>query len=50
MVEYTLLKLIDTNPELFRKISQNYYNALSSYVDMKLYEDKDYPNIWIKRN
>ena len=43
MVEYTLLKLIDTNPELFRNISQNYYNPLSSYVDMKLYDYKDYP-------
>ena len=54
MVEYTLLKLIDqafsldhqgghTNPELFRNISQNYYNPLSSYIDMKLYDYIDYP-------
>ena len=43
MVEYTLLKLIDNNPELFRNICQNYNNPLASYVDMKLYEYKDYP-------
>ena len=43
MVESTLLKLIDNNPELFRNISQNYNNPLSSYADMKLYENKDYP-------
>ena len=43
MVENTLLKLTDTNPELFRNISQNYNNPLSSYADMKLYEYKDYP-------
>ena len=43
MVEYALLKLIDNNPELFRKISQNYYNPLSSYIDMKLYDYKDFP-------
>ena len=43
MVEYTLLKLIDTNPELFRNISQNYYTPIASYIDMKLYDYKDYP-------
>ena len=43
MIEYTLLKLIDTNPELFRNISQNYNNPLSNYVDMKLYEYEDFP-------
>ena len=43
MFEYTLLKLIDNNPELFRNISQNYNNPLSNYVDMKLYNYTDYP-------
>ena len=50
MVEYTLLKLIDTNPELFQYICQNHNNPLSNYANMKLYEYKDYPTIWIKRN
>ena len=31
IVENTILKLIDNNPELFRNICQNYYNPLSSY-------------------
>ena len=43
MVENKLLKLIDNNPELFRNICQNYYNPLSSYIDMKLYDYTDYP-------
>ena len=43
MVEYTLLKLIDNNSELFRNKSGNYYNPLSSYADMKLYDYKDFP-------
>ena len=43
IVENTIIKLIDNNPELFRNISQNYYNPLSSYVDMELYEYKDFP-------
>ena len=43
MVEYTLLKLIDTNPELFRNICQNYNNPIASYIDMKIYEYKDFP-------
>ena len=43
MVEYTLLKLIDTNPELFRNICQNYYTPIASYIDMKLYNYSDYP-------
>ena len=42
MVEYTLLKLIDTNPELFPNICQIYYNPLASYIDMKLYDYKVY--------
>ena len=50
MVEYTLLKLIDTNPELFRNICQNYYTPIASYIDMKLYNFSDYPFKWIKRN
>ena len=43
MIENTLLKVIDNNPELFKNICQNYNNPLSSYVDMKLYDYKDYP-------
>ena len=43
MIENTLLKLIDNNPELFRNISQNYYTPIASYIDMKLYDYKDYP-------
>ena len=43
MVENTLLKLIDTNPELFRNISQNYYTPIASYIEMKLYDYKDFP-------
>ena len=42
-VENTLLKITDTNPEIFRNISQNYINPLSSYVDMKLYNYTDSP-------
>ena len=43
MVEYTLLKLIDTNPELFRDICGNYYTPIASYIEMKLYDYKDFP-------
>ena len=43
IVENTILKLTDNNPELFRNICQNYYNPLSSYVDMKLYDYEDFP-------
>ena len=43
MIENTLLKLTDTNPELFRNISKNYNNPISNYIDMKLYDYKDFP-------
>ena len=42
MIEYILLQFIDNNPELFRNICQNFYNPLSSYIDMKSYDYKDF--------
>ena len=43
MVEYTLLRLIDTNPELFQNHIEEFNNPLASYAKMKIYHYKDYP-------
>ena len=44
IVENTILKLIDTQPWIISTYrSKNYYNPLSNYIDMKLYDYKDFP-------
>ena len=43
MVEYTLLKLIDTKPELFTHNIENFNNPLASYIETKLCNYTDYP-------
>ena len=41
MVEYTLLKLIDNNPELFRHNIENFNNPISNYIKYKLFKHFD---------
>ena len=43
MLEYTLLKLIDNNPELFKHNIENFNNPIANYINMKLYDYKDFP-------
>ena len=43
MVIYTLLKLFDNNPELFRDYDKSLRNPLTSYIDLKLVRHRDFP-------
>ena len=48
MLEYTMLKLIDNNPELFRHNIEIFNNPLASYIETKLYNYTDYPLYGLK--
>ena len=48
MVEYTLLKLIDNNPELFREHIEKFNNPISSYIKYKLYDYIDLPLVGLR--
>ena len=48
MVAYSLVKLFDNNPELFREHIEKFNNPISSYIKYKLYDYIDLPLVGLR--
>ena len=48
MVIYTILKLINNNPQKFFEHAQNFNNPISSYIRYKLFDYIDLPLLGLR--